>query len=101
VREREGEIPVLMIVGPKRQKLHELGTLCPEYPGLRPEYPDRVLQWAREECQLPRGGNVRFLKISFHKSRLSGNSHTRVKLKKNSTKQICLKTHANNTTVFS
>ena len=39
MREREGEIPILMIVGPRRQKLHELGTPCPEYPGLRPEYP--------------------------------------------------------------
>ena len=36
--EREGEIPVLMIVGPRGQKLYELGTPCPEYPGLRPEY---------------------------------------------------------------
>ena len=44
MREREGEIPILMIVGPRRQKLHELGTPCPEYPGLRPEYPGRVLQ---------------------------------------------------------
>ena len=44
MREREGEIPVLMIVGPKGQKLHELGTSCPDYPGLRPEYPGRVLQ---------------------------------------------------------
>ena len=42
--ERGGEIPVLMIVGPRGQKLHELGTPCPEYPGLRPEYPGRVLQ---------------------------------------------------------
>ena len=41
--EREGEIPVLMVVGPRGQKLHELGTLCPEYPGLRPKYPGRVL----------------------------------------------------------
>ena len=29
----------LTVVGPRGQKLHELGTLCPEYPGLRPEYP--------------------------------------------------------------
>ena len=43
-RERKGEIPVLMIVGPRGQKLYELGTLCPEYLGLRPEYPSRVLQ---------------------------------------------------------
>ena len=42
--ERDGEIPVLMIVGPRGQKLHELGTPCLEYPGLRPEYPGRVLQ---------------------------------------------------------
>ena len=37
--EKECENPVLMIVGPRGQKLHELGTPCPEYPGLRPEYP--------------------------------------------------------------
>jgi len=42
--ERVCEISVLMIVGPRGQKLHELGTPCPEYPGLRPEYPGRVLQ---------------------------------------------------------
>ena len=41
--EREGEISVLMIVGLRRQKLHELGTLCLEYPALQPEYPGRVL----------------------------------------------------------
>ena len=45
MREREGEIPVLMIVGPREQKLHELGTSCPEYPGLRSEYPGSVLQF--------------------------------------------------------
>ena len=28
-----------MIVGPRGQKLYELGTPCPEYPGRRPEYP--------------------------------------------------------------
>ena len=33
-----------MIVGPRGQKLYKLGTPCPEYPGLRPEYPGRVLQ---------------------------------------------------------
>ena len=45
--ERVGEIPVLMIVGPRGQKLHELGTSCPEYPELRPEYPGRVLQFSQ------------------------------------------------------
>jgi len=28
-----------MIVWPRGQKLHELGTPCPEYPGKFPEYP--------------------------------------------------------------
>ena len=28
-----------MVVGPRGQKLHELGTPCPEYPGKFPEYP--------------------------------------------------------------
>ena len=37
--ERKGEIPILMIVWPRGQKLHELGTPCPEYPGKFPEYP--------------------------------------------------------------
>ena len=38
-RERKGEIPILMIVWSRGQKLHELETLCPEYPGKFPEYP--------------------------------------------------------------
>ena len=38
-RERKGEIPILMIVWSREQKLHELRTLCPEYPGKFPEYP--------------------------------------------------------------
>ena len=28
-----------MIVGPRGQKLYELGIPCPEYSGLKPEYP--------------------------------------------------------------
>ena len=40
---RERERWFLMVVGPRGQKLHELGTPCPEYPGLRSEYPGRVL----------------------------------------------------------
>jgi hypothetical protein len=42
--ERKCEIVFLMVMGPRGQKLHELGTPCPEYPGLRSEYPGKVLQ---------------------------------------------------------
>ena len=35
---------VLMVVGPRWKILDDLETPCPEYPGLRPEYPGRVLQ---------------------------------------------------------
>ena len=34
---------VLMVVGPRWKNLDDLETPCPEYPGLRPEYPGRVL----------------------------------------------------------
>ena len=35
---------VLMVVGPRWKNLDDLETPCPEYPGLWPEYPGRVLQ---------------------------------------------------------
>ena len=35
---------VLMVVGPRWKNLDDLETPCPECPGLRPEYPGRVLQ---------------------------------------------------------
>ena len=35
---------VLMVVGPRWKNLDDLETPCPEYPGLRLEYPGRVLQ---------------------------------------------------------
>ena len=42
-----------MVVGPRGQKLHELGTPCPEYPGLRSEYPGRVLHYRRWNHSVP------------------------------------------------
>ena len=44
--ESEGERDIFYLnnCGARGQKLYELGTSCPEYPGLRPEYPGRVLQ---------------------------------------------------------
>ena len=42
--ERESYVFYLNDCGSRGQKLYELGTPCPEYPGLRPEYPGRVLQ---------------------------------------------------------
>ena len=35
---------VLMVVGPRWKNLDDLETLCPEYSGLRLEYPGRVSQ---------------------------------------------------------
>ena len=35
---------VLMVVGLRWKNLDDLETSYPEYPGLRPEYPGRVLQ---------------------------------------------------------
>ena len=37
----ESDELVLMVVGPRLKNLDDLETPCPEYPGLRPEYPDR------------------------------------------------------------
>ena len=39
MRERESYVFYLNDCGSRGQKLYELGTPCPEYPGLRPEYP--------------------------------------------------------------
>jgi len=63
--ERECEIPVLMIVGPRGQKLHELGTPCPEYPGLRLEYPGRVLEPTINTCLLRRAHQSQMLNSDF------------------------------------
>ena len=41
--ERESYVFYLNDCGSRGQKLYELETPCPEYPGLRPEYPGRVL----------------------------------------------------------
>ena len=58
-----------MIVGFRGQKLYELGILCPEYPGLRPEYSGKVLQMG--PCIVINASNVQptFL-LYFHKLRL-------------------------------
>ena len=53
MRERES-VCVYYICGTQMTNLHEQETPCPEYPGLRPEYPGRVLQsgcWAAEATQ--------------------------------------------------
>jgi len=44
-----------MVVGPRWKNLDDLETPCPEYPGLRPEYPGRVLHWDSQiHCSLMR-----------------------------------------------
>ena len=50
---------VLMVVGPRLKNLDDLETPCPEYPGLRPEYPDRVLQSGSSQISTSRSHSRR------------------------------------------